>query len=605
MNFNKEQLEAIKHNKGACAVIASAGSGKSTVLVHRVDNLINKCGVQPEDIQVISFTRKTVEDLVKKLSRMGYDGVSVNTFHSLSARIISNSGYDINRLPVFYKIENLFKYGYRHGKVDTKHILSFISFQKVRKIGYNDEFAEYESDYTDSELREWYKLYEEYKTREQLLDLDDWLFEANKILKSERGQAFRKEYVLVDENQDSNSIQNDILSNLVKKDNVFIVGDYRQAIYGFNGAVPEEFMDADKRWDGLKVINMGTNYRSRKNIVEKSNDFISEYYGNYRHYHDAIPFIQENGFIGVYTHIAKENEAIFVADKIKELLEKGDKPRSIAVLYRNNIHCSMLENELRLRGIDYTISSGASFFKRKEIEAILSYLRLIQDDGDSDAFDKIFKFRTYPIKFFPNRLYDEIQRFAIDKGLSLYEAFQDFGYDDYRHEQAVKKFVSAINSLRMTYTLSRSLSKVIDMIIDKFQFHEFIEDKYEGLEIEDRKESLSNLMKFIKGHTIESFLEYAYMSMDKPKEVKDTNTIQLMTIHKSKGLEFDTVFVIGVKDGKFPSDRGELIEEARLFYVAVTRAKNNLIINQISSYNQFILNYVGEDTNLYQIPYIK
>ena len=157
----------------------------------------------------------------------------------------------------------------------------------------------------------------------------------------------------------------------------------------------------------------------------------------------------------------------------------------------------------------------------------------------------------------------------------------------------------------MNYTINRNLKQVIEMIINDFQFEEYIEDKYKGLEVDDRKESLDNLLKFVKGHTIESFLEYAYMSMDKPQEVKDKNTIQLMTIHKSKGLEFDTVFVIGVKDGKFPSERGEIVEEARLFYVAVTRAKNNLFINQIGSYNKFIVEYVGEDNGLYKIPQLR
>ena len=425
MNFNKQQLEAINHLEGACSVIASAGSGKSTVLVHRVENLI-KNGVRQEDIQVISFTRKTVEDLVKKLSSMGYSEVDVNTFHSLSAKLLSKEGYNINRLPVFYKIENLFKYGYENKRLDVKHILSFISFQKVRKIGYKDDFIEYDSDYTESQLREWYKKYEQYKKKENILDLDDWLFKANDILKSEKGNLYKKEFVLVDENQDSNSIQNELLSNLVKKDNIFLVGDYRQAIYGFNGACPEEFMDADKRWSNLKIINMGTNYRSRKNIVQKSNQFISQYYGGYRHYENSTPNNQEDGSIAIYTHIAKENEAIYVAESIKKLLEKGDKPRNIAVLYRNNMDSSHLENELRMRKIDYTVSSGASFFKRKEIEAILCYLRLLQDEEDGDSFDKIFKFRTYPTKFFPNRLYEDIQRYAMDKSISLYQAFTEF-----------------------------------------------------------------------------------------------------------------------------------------------------------------------------------
>lgn len=594
MNFNQQQLKAINHINGACAVNAGAGSGKSTVLVGRIDNMVNINNIRQEDILAISFTRNTAEDLKHKLYNKGLPNVTVGTFHGICFSILSKEGYpmkkSMEKLKCF-EIENLFKkISCSDGKVNVKDILSFISYQKNYMRGCNDTFLPKDSNYTEEELRIFYKEYEKYKKSIGAYDNDDLLIECYKLL-SEIPNRHTWQYILVDEHQDSNLIQNKLIKLLCPSGNVFCVFDYRQAIYTFRGGNPEYCMNFDKDYPDATIINLDHNYRSCKNIVDNANSFIKNYYGEYRYYSDSKATNMNKGDINILTHYSKDIEAIEVAYKIEGLLKNGENPNEICVLYRLNSHSIHIENELKDRKIPYYIENDSSFFKRKEIEIIMCCLRLINNPHDNGAYETISASRIDTFKFLAKTVMDDIKAFAGTRNMSFYEASEYIKVKADWQKKNLMKFKNNIERLILQDKKGISLTTLIENIINTFNLRQYIEDTYEDKEdIEDRINSLEVLKTFIRNNTLESFITYVY-SNEKDKKKKEENCVKLMSVHKSKGLEFNNVFIIGIEEGKFPHNKSEIIDEARLFYVAITRAKKNLCMSQIYDDNLFINQY--------------
>jgi DNA helicase-2/ATP-dependent DNA helicase PcrA len=329
IQFNKQQLEAINHYKGACAVIAGAGSGKSTVLLNRIDNLINTYSVNENNILAITFTKNTADELKSKLNKMGYNNVNVGTFHGTCGKILTQEGYSINLIKE-WEIEKCFKK--INDKVDVEEVKSFIGYQKSYLKSYKDEFIYKSSDYTEDELRKYFKTYELMKSQSGTWDFDDYLIKCYELLKCNKGK-YTYDFILVDEHQDSNLVQNLLIKELCPSGNVFCVFDYRQAIYSFRGGNTEYCMNFDKEYKNAKVINLDVNYRSKKNIVDKANGFIKRYYGDYEHYSDSIANDHSHGKINVNTYYKRDEEGKDVVDKIESMIKNGEKPDEIAVLY--------------------------------------------------------------------------------------------------------------------------------------------------------------------------------------------------------------------------------------------------------------------------------
>lgn len=590
VKFNEQQLKAINFHKGACAVIAGAGSGKSTVLLNRIKTLANIHNVPQDDILAISFTKNTADELKNKLFKMGLPNVNVGTFHSICGRILIQEGIQLQgRLIQDWQVKNCLQAIDR--KADVKDILGFISYQKNYLKTYKDEFIPKDSYYNEDELRTFFKGYEDFKKQNNLIDFDDYLILCYDILTQNKNK-YTYDFILVDEHQDSNLVQNLLIKELCPSKNVFCVFDYRQAIYSFRGGNTEYCMNFEEDWENATVINLDTNYRSSSDIVNSANGFIKKYYGDYVHYSDSIPSTNEKGNIKIDSYDDKGIESIKVVDDIEKLLKDGKKPSQIAILYRTNSQISNVENELRYRGIEYEISNDSSFFKRKEIEGIMAYLRLILNPHDDDAFEKIFKLRNDPLAFFSNKVFDDIKQYSGTHDTSLYESFIEMKYDKTWQKSNVRAFEETINKLRLQKYKDINLIKFIDNVIKSFKMEKYIEEKYTSRdEIEDRLESLQVLKTFVKGNDLEKFISYVYSATNTKKKFKK-DCIKLMSVHASKGLEFEDVFLIGVEDEKFPHKRSDLLEEARLFYVAVTRPKDNLYISQIGTGNQFIEEYI-------------
>ena len=587
MKPNKQQLKVINFKKGACCVIAGAGSGKTFCIIQRIKKLVEE-GVDPVTILAISFTNKSAANLKSKLKKEGLENVQVGTFHAVCKKILTNEGVDTSKQLPTYEIENIFK------KIDKKakckEIMSFISYHKTSNVGVEDDFLIESKYYTEDEMREFYRAYEEHKKSKRALDFTDWMSMTIKILEKDKSK-YTFDYLLIDEQQDNDILQNRLMELLCPKENIMVVGDFRQSIYGFKGASPELFMNFDKRFKDTKIINLDLNYRSCNNIVENSNKFIKSYFSNFRHYSDAVANDKRNGDIQLVTNITKEQEGSTIAEMIKKDLERGIKPKDIAVLYRNNSQSFYIENELKERNIEYHIESNNNFFERKEIKAVICMLRLLQNPGDNSAYDTIFRTRCNPFNFLSNKLLSDIEDRAAMKDISLLDASEGVRVEKRWQREALDKFIDIHRSLLIQYQKETSLLTIINNIIKLFRLEKFINEKYDGEELDERLESLIALRSFVRNNTLDSFLKFVYTSETSKKKIKD-NEVQLMTIHKSKGLEFEKVYIIGVEDGKFPSQKArDINEEARLFYVGVTRSKKDQVISEIGDDNRFINEY--------------
>lgn len=316
MKFNKQQLEAIEHLNGACAVIAGAGSGKSTVLVNRIKNMVTN-GIKEDRILATTFTRNSSRDLKLKLASLNIRNVEVGTFHSVCSKILTNEGIKVNNGIKPYEVENIFKKSLGLNSVDYDDIISYISYQKNYMRNPNDSFVYKHSEYNEDELRIAYCEYEKYKNLKGLMDFDDYLLMAYKIIK--RNSKYTYDYILVDEHQDTNMIQNELIKFLCPSGNVFCVFDYRQAIYTFRGGNPEYCMNFKTHYKDAKVINLDYNYRSTKDIVDNANRFIQEYYGNYKYYSPSIANNARASDIDYPYFTTKEDEASYVVEKNKKV----------------------------------------------------------------------------------------------------------------------------------------------------------------------------------------------------------------------------------------------------------------------------------------------
>lgn len=589
IKFNEQQITAIKHLNGPAMVVAGAGSGKSTVLVHRIDNLIDN-GVDQEDIVAITFTKNSADDLKRKLNSLGILDVKVGTFHNILGKMLSENGINVFKTIPKFEIKKAFNEVNFNSDIDD--ILSFISYQKSYMKSYNDVFVAKESKYTDLELARYFKIYEDLKKQNNAYDFDDWLLEALKILKV-KPSSIRCKYLLVDEHQDNNKVQNMLIDAMCPSGNIMVIGDYRQSIYSFRGAEPKYFMNFNEQYSDTKVIHLDNNYRSCEQIIHMSNRFIKNYFGDYKYYSDSVPTKKDEAVIKLEVYESSEDEAVEVANTIKNMIDlDGIKPKDISILYRLNNMTADVEVALTKMNIPYHIENDSNFFKSKQFVPLISALRLIEDEDDDEAFLNMLKSRCYPFTYIPKKVATDLEMFAFENDMSYMNTSTSMNLPQ-KQKQSFTVFKNIISSLRVKYSDEEfNITEIIEKLVILFKLGEYIDMNWNGEERDRRIESVNSFIKFSEHTNISSFLKFIH-SNNKNSKGKDENAVQLMTIHKSKGLEWDNVFLIGLKEDKFPSKKSTLGEEARLFYVATTRAKKFLHICQHGEYNTFGNQYRG------------
>lgn len=586
MNLSKVQQEAVDFHTGCCNVIASAGSGKTRVLVNRIVKLIEDYDVDPCNILAITFSKKAKENMIQRLKKMipeyaGY--INIETFHSFGYRIIRKfNREEFEILDQDWKkvkiIEEIIQQTFKEKEPDGQEIadvLSFISIQKnqMKKPDKTTRFGKI------------YKRYEDYKREHNQLDFDDMLVKCYEILSTnEKGLAYCQEqyqFILADEMQDTNAVQYEILRLIgAKYKNVFVVDDPLQNIFMWRGSDNKYVLGFDCDWPDTKIIHLNKNYRSSQDIVEAANQFAKSIpESKHPHYVESVA---DKGKFEKPRYERYSNEiaeADSITEKIKQYVEAGYDYKDIAVLTRTNAQLQNFETALYRKEIPYSIVDGMSFIDRREIKIVLCYLRLICDMNDDEAFEYIY---NRPNRWLGQAFIQEVKRVARREKISLYCAMFKIGKTNWKYKNAVNNIYATLRTVG-----DEKYSTVADMIKNLRDYLNL--DSYVSKDLcendDSRIENLNTLQRMASNYNDPKRFISFMLKFSKEKKI-DPNSVQLMTIHKSKGLEFPIVFVAGVNQGLLPHEKNEnRDEEKRLMYVAMTRAEKILNISSTEQYN--------------------
>ena len=587
--LNSEQLKAVNHIDGPMLVLAGAGSGKTKVLTNRIARLIEE-GVSPSNILAITFTNKAAKEMKDRITRLvgvtAYN-IQISTFHSLGLKILKENysllGYDKNFtiidsddvLTIIKKIMkelNLSKDYYNPREIKNK-----ISSAKNAIMSVED-FSKVEFDHKVVEV---YKIYTKKLRQGNSVDFDDLLILPIKLFKTypnvlEEYQD-RYKYILIDEYQDTNEAQYTFSKILASKyRNIFVVGDNDQAIYAFRGANYKNILNFDKDYPEAKSVVLEENYRSTKTILNAANDVIKN---NKERKSKNLWSNKPVGDKITYKLVGTEKEeASFVADEIKSLLEQGVKEEDIAVLYRTNAQSRVVEEYMLKKNIKYRVVGSFYFYNRKEIKDLLCYLRLISNHKDDVSLLRII---NTPKRGIGEKTIDNLTTLAVEQSSSIYEAITS------GKELAFKNLIEELTEESKTL----SLTELVEAILEKSGIKKELSSS-KLLEDEIRLENLNEFKGVTKSYeeeqgsaTLEDFLDEISLVSDLAEHQDGSNRVSLMTVHSVKGLEYDYVFIVGMEEGIFPhynaindGSQSAIEEERRLCYVAITRAKKKLYI---------------------------
>lgn len=609
--LNEAQLAPTLQKDGPMIVIAGAGSGKTRVLTYRIAYLMSQ-GVDAFNILALTFTNKAAREMKARIATIVGDGEAKNlwmgTFHSVFAKILrfeaDRLGYPSNftiydtqdsqrLISAIIKEMKLDKDIYKYKQVYSRISSYKNSLITVKAYFQNPELIESDAMARRPKLGAIYKEYVERCFKAGAMDFDDLLLKTNELLTrfpdvlAKYQDKFR--YILVDEYQDTNHSQYLIVRALSDRfQNICVVGDDAQSIYAFRGANINNILNFQKDYDDVKMYRLEQNYRSTKNIVNAANSIIDK---NVQKLDKVVWTANDEGSkIKVNRSMTDGDEGRYVASSIFENKMQNQLPNSdFAVLYRTNAQSRAIEDALRKRDIPYRIYGGLSFYQRKEIKDVLSYLRLIINPADEEALKRVINF---PARGIGQTTIDRLIVAANGYKRTIFEVIQHIDKIDININNGTKNklrdFVTMIESFQVmnqnsnAFELSEHVTKVTGLI------REFKKDGTpEGVtRMENIEELLNGIKDFVDGQkeivdaaaSLAEFLEDVALATDLDADKGDANHVALMTIHLAKGLEFPYVYIVGLEEDLFPSamsmnTRSELEEERRLFYVALTRAE--------------------------------
>ncbi|WP_418418384.1 DNA helicase PcrA [Blautia sp.] len=607
--LNNMQQEAVYHTEGPLLILAGAGSGKTRVLTHRIAYLIAEKGVNPWNILAITFTNKAAQEMRERVDKIvGMDGGSVwvSTFHSTCVRILRRHadriGYD-NNFTIYDTDDQktLMKDVCRRLNVDTKKykersLLAQISHAKDELIT-PDEMLLNAADFNEKKVAEIYREYQNSLRRNNALDFDDLIVKTVELFQhcdqvlEQYQERFR--YIMVDEYQDTNTVQFKFVSLLASRyGNLCVVGDDDQSIYKFRGANIGNILGFERVFPDAKVIRLEQNYRSTQNILNAANDVIANNTerkpktlwtenpeGDKLHFRQFM-----NGF---------EEAEYVVGDISKKHREGTCRYRDCAILYRTNAQSRLFEEKCLLANIPYKIVGGVNFYARKEIKDLLSYMKTIDNAADDLAVRRIL---NVPKRGIGATTIGRVQEYADHMQVSFYDALRvseeipSIG----RAQSKIDGFVTFIQSLKSkaaAYTVQELLEEIIDLTGYADELRE--EDTEESrARLENIDELISKTVSYQEAMAAEGreaslsgFLEEIALIADIDSVDPDQDYVLLMTLHSAKGLEFPYVYLAGMEDGVFPSsmcifsgDLSDMEEERRLCYVGITRAMKDLTL---------------------------
>lgn len=604
MNLNKKQQEAVEATEGKVRVVAGAGSGKTRVLAHRFAYLVNELGVSPSNILCLTFTNKAAQEMKRRIARM-VDSGSVNDFvctiHSFCVKLLRREIYRIGYPKNFTIIDeedakSLAKQTMQEWGIDRKKLTAERFLTQVAAFkGYDpDAYIQKHllpgaSDQCPDAITRYIRL----QLKNYALDFDDLLYFTIYILthfKDARDYWVKKlNYIMVDEVQDLSGDDWKLLGILFSYHrNLFVVGDPDQAIYEWRGGNPSIFVNFEAETD----IILNQNYRSTPDILDVANSIIEN---NKNRVPKELFTIRLNERRVIYNHCKSEKEeATQIAEIIENEVRKGADYSDFAVVYRSSFLSRNIEQALLKLKIPYTVWGGVRFFERKEIKDVISYLRVVASDNDDIALTRIV---NLPPRQFGGKSLELLRKAAADSGDFMFPTLRRLAESGEKpfDRPGIRLFLSMIKEAR---ELAKTLpvSELTDWLMNKSG----LGDMYRTDEQEERLENIAELVAAMKEFeltryddedaTVDHYLQEIALYAN-PDFEREGSNVRLMTIHQSKGLEFPTVFIVGLTEGVFPNHRsirerrkdGEE-EERRLMYVAVTRAETNLYLSESEGY---------------------
>ena len=604
-DLNQQQKEAVIAQENHLRIIAGAGSGKTRVLTMRIAYLIEQMHVAPFSILAITFTNKAAREMKNRIKDMlgeNADGIWISTIHSLCMRILSEDIPALNYPRNFTIVDAddqraILKEAYKEIKIDKKDypyssVLDYIANNKYADI---DPSEAMKQAYGEEKLVKKALVYAYYQKRLQELyglDFDDLilfttrLFRLHPSIQEKWARRFR--YIHVDEFQDIDKEQYLLIKQLSSfHDNVYVVGDPDQTIYTWRGADVNIIVNFDRDFKDTRTILLTQNYRSTNNILSGANSLIS--HNKARVPKDLFSSKGDGKKISHKSLTSESQEANYVVSQIIRLRNDGYNYQDIAVLYRSNYLSREVEKVMIENRIPYVIYGGIRFYERMEIKDILCYLRMITS-ADDLAFRRII---NQPKRGIGAKTLDNIFEIARQENLSMYEVIQKGLYA--KNQKVFSSFVEMVEGWRAALD-TMPLDNLLSKILDESGYRKMLENENETERLENIKALIDDIREYGQDYPeskLDDYLQMISLYTDRASE-EVSESVALMTIHSAKGLEFDTVFVIGLSEGVFPSERTllegmkGLEEERRLAYVAFTRAKESLYLSDNSSYS-FVL----------------
>ena len=607
--LNEPQREAVYHTDGPLLILAGAGSGKTRVLTHRIAYLIEERNVNPWNILAITFTNKAAGEMrerVDSLVGFGSESIWVSTFHSMCVRIlrrfIDRLGYD-NRFTIYDTDDQktLMKEVCKKVAIDTKvfkerSLMSAISSAKNELI-LPDEFElNAGGDFAKLKIAKVYREYEAQLKANNALDFDDLLVKTVQLLQTQpdvlENYQERFRYIMVDEYQDTNTVQFQLVRLLAGKyRNLCVVGDDDQSIYKFRGANIRNILDFEHEFSDACVIKLEQNYRSTGNILNAANRVSANNKGR-----KEKTLWTANGE-GELVHLRQfdtgYDEADFIAEDIKKEVRAGASYNDHAVLYRTNAQSRLLEEKFVAMNVPYKIVGGVNFYARREIKDLLAYLKTIDNGMDDIAVRRII---NVPKRGIGLTTINRIQESAAERGLGFYETLMapELIPGIGRSAAKLDSFAALIEYFK-GLTGQMSITDLLREVIEKTGYMESL-DSEDKEDAQARKENIDELINKAAAYeeaaedrdepaTLSAFLEEVALVADIDSLDEEQDYVVLMTLHSAKGLEFPHVYLAGMEDGLFPSymtitsdDRDDLEEERRLCYVGITRAEQELTL---------------------------
>ena len=604
--LNPAQREAVEKTEGPVLILAGAGSGKTRVLTTRIAHLMEDKNVQAANILAITFTNKAaiemrerVEETIKELDTKD---MWITTFHSCCVRIlrkgINRIGY--NRSFVIYDssdqitlIKDCLKELNLSDKVfEPKSVISVISSAKD-KLQSPSKFRDlYKNDVRMSKIADIYALYQDRLKRNSALDFDDLIYKTVELFKEdpETLEFYRSrfKYIMVDEYQDTSKAQYELIKMLARQhQNICVVGDDDQSIYGWRGADIRNILEFEKDYDNVHTVKLEQNYRSTQVILDAANTVISN---NIERKRKKLWSEQKDGeLIKIQLSLDELDESEFIANTIYRLKKRDRRKFSeFAVLYRANAQARPIEDALNRSQIPYNIYGGTKFYERKEIKDLIAYLRVIQNPQDDISLKRII---NVPRRGIGLRTIEKVEDRASLKQESLYSVLIDIESNSdisSKARKSISDFVDLMGTLR-TIKEVYPVSKLIEKVLDTSGYIDELKKDSKKEESEDRienlKEFISVALEFEQNSEekdLETFLTTVALTSESSDDEED-DRVSLMTIHTSKGLEFPVVFLAGMEEKLFPISRAitsmresDIEEERRLCYVGITRAKEEL-----------------------------